>query len=243
MMERDFPGLRGRKLQDAVWERWALNKQDLIRRPYYGGTNNSERNFERHIDNDRHQEDTVEEYACDIEKDGVRRGLRGDVWVVAAARGEGKPDNGYVLSGMTLIEAFYRAYIRSPQHEQVVATCAAGCLNITIFDEEPPGYVCRYLVHQGNEMVGVGSQTSHIEKLKFSTQVRAAWEHFWESCPKKSRDASGSQKGFEKLKREKIIELSRTGLLPGPGQATSMHYHTTIAISYAEEALHRALHI
>ena len=41
--------------------------------------------------------------------------------------------------------------MKEEDNEQVLATIAAGQPNVTVFFHNTPGYVCRYLVHIGNE--------------------------------------------------------------------------------------------
>ena len=141
--------------------------------------------------------DTVSEYCEDIKTNGVRRGLRSDTWCIAAGEDTGN-ERLLVVSGMHLIEAVYKAHGEEPTNPQVRATIAAGVLNVTVFQSRTPTYIARYLVDQGNSMNKVASVTSHIEKMKASSQLKVQLIKHLDDTQTRSRDESGSQGGYEK---------------------------------------------
>ena len=63
-VEVAFSGLNGRILQNHIWKLFAVNANKLVTKLYFDKDDN--KMFERHVDNDRHQQDTVNEYCEDI---------------------------------------------------------------------------------------------------------------------------------------------------------------------------------
>ena len=108
--------LSGSQLQDKVWERFALNHGELLTKPYYI---KQQQVFVRHPLNDRRQADTLERYTKNILKDGVLKGVRSDVWTIAADPTSKFPEQQFTVSGMTLLEAAYLAEEREPENSQV----------------------------------------------------------------------------------------------------------------------------
>ena len=97
------------------------NPGKSVRVSYFG--QHGKRIFYRHILNDRFQQDTVDQYCTDIKKYGVRRGIRGDTWCIMALEDSNNPHVRYVVSGMHLIEAVYKAYEEGPTNPQVPTHC------------------------------------------------------------------------------------------------------------------------
>ena len=123
-----WPHLKGRLLQDAIWPPFAVNHDKVEVKSYY--TDSGSRTFVRHLEIDRHQQDTVDSYAADICEGGVRRGIIGDTWAVAGV--DGDTDRLVFLSGMNLIDGAYKAHSESPDNPQVQATIGAGVLNVIV---------------------------------------------------------------------------------------------------------------
>ena len=108
-IEERFPGETGRRLQDAVWELYAIEESATAKLflPDHSKT------FVRHKLNDRDEHDTRNHYTQLILRHGWLKGVRGPPWAIAEkircdGELEGESVRYHLISSATLMEAVTR---------------------------------------------------------------------------------------------------------------------------------------
>ena len=159
-----FP-FTGRLLQNKARNLYVHEEHNLI--PFWDDDGNEL--WVRHHFNDRDQSDTREKYVQTLLSRGWVIGARGEVTYI-----EGEPYKSstgmqwtkkLTIGGGHLIEAFYDAWRRHPDHPQLRAS-RHGVPDCTKLDSRSPPAAIKYFTDISNELNGLASRTSFLQMYR-----------------------------------------------------------------------------
>ena len=162
-IEKRFPGLSGRLLDDVIFKCYAIPGKHTIQ--YYD--DDGREALHRHRINERHHDAVVEEYVEGILTSGVQPAVRGECWAVA--RKDGYMNHYDLISWGTLTISMYEAVRRTVKNgvianEQVNTSVEAGIPGCTLWNPDTPADVMLYLKEYHNKW-HKGAGTSFMERL------------------------------------------------------------------------------
>lgn len=189
-----FGGLKGRLLQDKIFECYNARPQTL---PFFMSTSDgkSKRNLVRHERNQREHGLVQRKYEQMILEHGLVQGVRGQAWVQEPSR----CNEPYKLMTFgTVAEALYEMAEKFPDNPQVISSLQAG-LPCIVFDARMPTDVVEELRDTHNNFHH-GAGISILQYFDFVQEIEAKW-----TIHRKDNNITSNQHDYESKYKTWVI--------------------------------------